>query len=188
MPPMKRTLAVALLALVPVLAFGRGQNAPRAAAPAPAPALKGFRAEFFASLDEVEQKLISLAETTPAEKFNWRPGPDVRSVSEVFMHVAGGNYFLATFLGAKAPARNGDMEKKVTAKPDVVAELKKSFQHVRAAVNATSDADLEKSVKMFGNTTTYRGVQITILNHVHEHLGQAIAYARMHGMVPPWSR
>lgn len=187
MPPMKRILPCLVLLVLPSLAAARTQNAPRQATPAPAPK-HGFRAEFFASLDEVEEKIVSLAEATPADKFAWRPAPGVRSISEVYMHVAGGNYFLATFIGVKAPSRNGDMESKVTAKPDVIAELKKSFQHLRNAVSATPDADLEKSVKMFGNQTTYRAVQVTMLNHLHEHLGQAIAYSRMNGVVPPWSR
>jgi hypothetical protein len=27
-----------------------------------------------------------------------------------------------------------------------------------------------------------------ILVHMHEHLGQSIAYARMNGITPPWSK
>jgi len=27
-----------------------------------------------------------------------------------------------------------------------------------------------------------------IANHVSEHMGQSVAYARMNGIVPPWSR
>ena len=40
---------------------------------------------------------------------------------------------------------------------------------------------------MFGNSTTRRGVLVTILSHLHEHLGQSIAYARINGIKPPWS-
>ena len=50
-----------------------------------------------------------------------------------------------------------------------------------------NEAELEKSVKLFGNNTTQRGVYGTILNHLHEHLGQSIAYARINGVAPPWS-
>ena len=179
-----KSLRLAVLALlVPIAAFAKvpQQNAAR-----PAPALNGFRAEFFASLDEVEEKIMHLAESTPADKFTWRPASDVRSVSEVYMHIAGGNYFLATFLGIPAPNRTSDLEKNVTKKADVVAELKRSFEHLRAAANRTED--LEKQVKMFGSTTSHRGVMITMLSHLHEHLGQSIAYGRMNGVVPPWSR
>jgi uncharacterized damage-inducible protein DinB len=110
----------------------------------------------------------------------------LRSISEVYMHIAGGNYFLATFLGVDPPKMNPDLEKKVTKKADVLAELRKSFEHLRNAANGVSD--LEKPVKMFGNNTSHRGVLVTMLNHLHEHLGQSIAYARMNGVVPPWSR
>lgn len=153
--------------------------------PKPAVAVTGFRAEFLANLDDVQQKILSLAESTPPETFSWRPAPGIRSISEVYMHIAGGNYFLATFLGAPAPKNNGDIEKTITKKAAVIAELKRSFEHLRAAVGKVSD--LEKPVKMFGNQTTHRGVMLTVLSHLHEHLGQSVAYARMNGVAPPWS-
>ena len=180
---MKVLVPVVLVALaVPAFAAVRPQNAPAAAAARP----QGFKAEFFTNLDEVQEKIMNLAESMPAEKYGWRPSADVRSTSEVFMHVVGGNYFLATFLGANPPKMNGDIEKKITKKADVIAELNRSFEHLRNAANAATD--LEKPVKMFGNQTTQRGVLITMLSHLHEHLGQSVAYARMNGVVPPWSR
>ena len=174
-----------MLALaLPVFA---AQNTARPAARAQAaPQPTGFKAEFFANLDDVEDKIMHLAESVPADKYGWRPASDVRSISEVFMHIAGSNYFLATFVGADSPKLNGDLEKSVTRKADVIAELRRSFEHLRNVVNTTSD--LERSVKMFGNQTTRRGVLVTILSHLHEHLGQSIAYARMNGVIPPWSR
>lgn len=186
---MKLPYALLTLALaLPTLAKAP-QNAPkssqRPAAKAQAPA-NGFRAEFLTNLDDVQDKIIDLAESLPADKYGWRPAADVRSTSEVFMHIAGGNYFLSTFLGMDPPKMNGDIEKVITKKADVIAELKRSFDHLRNAVNATSD--LEKPVKMFGTQTTYRGVLVTVLSHLHEHLGQSVAYARINGVVPPWSR
>jgi uncharacterized damage-inducible protein DinB len=180
-----KSFRIALLALaaLPLYAHARvpQQNAARPAAP-----MTGFRAEFFANLDEVEEKILDLAASMPADKFTWRPASGVRSVSEVYMHIAGGNYFLATFLGVPSPSRTTDLEKTVTKKADVIAELNRSFEHLRAAAGRTED--LEKQVKMFGSTTTHRGVMVTILSHLHEHLGQSIAYGRMNGVVPPWSR
>jgi uncharacterized damage-inducible protein DinB len=79
------------------------------------------------------------------------------------------------------------MEKNVTEKSKVIDELKKSFAHVRAGIAATSDADLDKPVKFFGSDSTVRGVLLTAANHEHEHLGQSIAYARVNGIVPPWT-
>jgi uncharacterized damage-inducible protein DinB len=177
-----------LILAVPSFAFAAAQNnakpAPKAQARATAP--NGFKAEFFVNVEDAQEKILELAESIPADKYSWRPASDVRSISEVFMHIAGGNYFLSTFIGAEAPKTNGDREKTVTNKAEVIAELKRSFEHLRNSVNAIND--LEKPVKMFGNQTTYRGVLVTILSHLHEHLGQSIAYARMNGVVPPWSR
>ena len=126
-------------------------------------------------LDQLKQVTVVVADTG-----------DIRSISEVYMHIAGGNYFLATFLGVPAPKRTQDLEKTVTKKADVIAELKRSFEHLRAAASKTED--LEKQVKMFGSSTSHRGVMVTMLSHLHEHLGQSIAYGRMNGVVPPWSR
>jgi uncharacterized damage-inducible protein DinB len=177
------SLALALFALL-APAFAHAQKA--VVAKAPIKPADGFRAEFFANLDDVQEKILALAEATPAEKYGWRPASDVRSISEVYMHIAGSNYVLLTFVGVPAPKTNGDLEKTVTTKREVLAELRRSFDHLRAEVNAMPS--VEKPVKMYGKPTTARAVLVMILSHLHEHLGQSIAYARMNGVVPPWSR
>jgi uncharacterized damage-inducible protein DinB len=173
-------LTLALLASPAAL----GQ-APAAALAAPA---SGFRAEFLGQYAYGEKQILDLAEATPADKYGWRPGEGVRSISEVYIHIAGGNYFLLGFAGIKPPAGlDKEMEKNITEKAKVIDELKKSFAHVRAGIAATSDADLDKPVKMFGRDTTVRGVLLSVVSHEFEHLGQSIAYARMNGIVPPWT-
>src|SRR6185436_6885941 len=151
-----------------------------AVAQPPKPA--GFKTEFFADLDEVQKKITDLAAAVPAEKYAWRPADGVRSVSEVYMHIAGGNYFLSTFLGVQPPADMPKDMEKITDKQKVLAELQKSFDRLRATAKNMTPADLDKPVTMFGNATTQRYVYTTILNHLHEHLGQSIAYARMNGV------
>jgi uncharacterized damage-inducible protein DinB len=156
--------------------------------PAAAVPTAGFRAEFLSQQDRVEKEILGLAEATPAEKYGWRPAPGVRSISEVYVHIVGGNYFLGGAAGIKPPAGlDREMEKKVTEKAKVIDELKQSFAHLRAGIAATNDADLDKPVKFFGSDSTVRGVLLTIANHEHEHLGQSIAYARVNGIVPPWT-
>lgn len=153
-----------------------------------APAKRAFQTEFLTNLQDVEKKIEQLAEAVPTDKYSWRPGPGVRSISEVYTHIAGSNYFLVTFLGKQAPQDMPRDIERITDKAKVLAELRRSFDHVRAAATASHDADLEKPVNMFGTSTTQRGVFVTILNHLHEHLGQSIAYARMNGVAPPWSK
>ena len=104
------------------------------------------------------------------------------------MHVAGGNFLIPTFVGVKAPeGLDRSIETKVTDKAQVVDMLKKSIAHARAAVENTPDAEMEQRVKFFGREMDKRRVFMVIGNHLHEHLGQSIAYARINGSTPPWS-
>jgi uncharacterized damage-inducible protein DinB len=184
---MRASLIAIVFIATTVSAVARVQQT-AAAKPAQPPKPAGFRAEFIADLDDVQEKITQLASSVPADKYTWRPAPGVRSISEVFMHIAGGNYFLMTFVGAEAPADIPKDIERVTDKPTVLTELKKSFDVLRRVVANEPDADLDKTVNMFGKQATHRYVFTTILNHLHEHLGQSIAYARMNGVVPPWSR
>jgi uncharacterized damage-inducible protein DinB len=172
------------LPLALALGVGAARSAPAQAAQAPA----GLRGDMIAQFDDAATKLVQLAEAMPQDKFSWRPGTGVRSVSEVLMHVVGGNYFIPTFAGVKPPAGATEAEEaSVTDRAQVIARLKQSCDHVRAAIRAATDADLQKPATMFGRSTTNRNVYLTIVSHAHEHLGQMIAYARTNGVVPPWS-
>jgi uncharacterized damage-inducible protein DinB len=136
----------------------------------------------------VSKQLIALAEATPAEKFAWRPAAGVRSTSEVYMHIASTNFWLLSKTGAKMPADlKQDSEKTVTLKAEVVSWLKRSLDAVKEAHRAVKPADLERKVHIADRDTTVDGIYVRILVHASEHMGQLIAYARMTGVVPPWS-
>lgn len=175
-----RTTVLTLLGLA-VLA---GAAAPAAAQTAPA----GVRGDLIAQLDVAADRLEQLAQAIPQEKYSWRPGEGVRSVSEVLMHVAGGNLLFPTFAGVK-PALQIDrgMQTSVTEKAEVTDMLNRSFDELRTAIRNLADSDLDKPATMFGRQTTYRNVYVNAVVHAHEHLGQMIAYARTNGVVPPWS-
>ncbi len=142
----------------------------------------GFMGEFKA----VSRELTSLADATPAEKFSWRPAPGVRSVSEVYVHIANAHLFFLSSCGVKVDmSKARTAEKQITAKPDVIAYLNDT---IRAVEENYPKLDLKKSVKFSGQDTTVEGVMIHLIGHSSEHLGQSIAYARMNGIVPPWSK
>jgi uncharacterized damage-inducible protein DinB len=150
----------------------------------------GIQSDVLVSIADIEKKVVALAEAMPEEKYSWRPAEGVRSVSEVFMHIASASYFLTGMIGVPAPGsvKPQEFEKMITKKADVVKTLKDSFAHVTKAVQGVSDADLEKGVNMFGQQRTYQAVLLTLVEHMSEHLGQSIAYARTNGVVPPWSQ
>jgi uncharacterized damage-inducible protein DinB len=87
-----------------------------------------------------------------------------------------------------ADMKSPEMEKTVTAKADVIAWLKRSLEAVRAAHLAVTPADLQRKVTVYGTDATVDGVYLRIVIHANEHMGQSVAYARMNGIVPPWSR
>jgi len=179
--------ALLLLAGLPGAAVTSAQTAKPAS---------GFKAEFLISFDDAENKVLALAKAMPAEKYSWRPGAGVRSAGEVYVHIANGNRLLLALTGGMPPQEefmkmvreNEQREKGVTGKDKIAADVEASFKEVRKALDEATEESLGKSIKFFGEDTTPRAVYLSILEHVSEHLGQEIAYARINGVVPPWSR
>jgi len=178
---MKRIVTVAALVLFALSAQGK--------TPPPEKKVNGVRGDILRELNETEKKLVSLAETIPEKKFAWRPADGVRSIGEAYLHVAGGNYLLVSLTGMKTPLSIDlkTMEKNGTDKADVIRRLRASFEHARMAITSTSDAKLDQKAKFFGQDSTIRGILLALPVHASEHLGQSIAYARMNGIIPPWS-
>jgi uncharacterized damage-inducible protein DinB len=137
----------------------------------------------------VSRQLVALAETFPPEKFAWRPGPGVRSTSEVFMHIAITDFYLLSVTGPKMPAdlTSNSLEKKVVAKGEVIQWLKRSLEAVKNAHAGIQPAALQRRVKVENRDATVDGMYLRIIVHANEHMGQLIAYARMNGITPPWS-
>jgi len=156
-------------------------------------AKSAFISEMIGQLDRVKGQIVSLEGAIPQEKFSWRPAEGVRSIGEVYAHVAGSNYFFMTFVGAKPPVDMKQLmaqeksEAATTDKAKLATSLTASFEWTKSALSALTDEDLEKQVTMFGTKTSVRNVLLTMLGHIHEHLGQSIAYARSNGVVPPWT-
>jgi uncharacterized damage-inducible protein DinB len=140
-------------------------------------------------LDTMHKKFVDLATAVPAEKYSWRPAEGVRSIGEVFMHIAMANYNIPNLMGTPLPA-GFDAKTygtNITDKAQIIAELNKSFDSAHAAIEAMSNADFNKPLPKLGPDANYGDVIYILVTHAHEHLGQSIAYARMNGVVPPWT-
>ncbi|HEX6201646.1 MAG TPA: DinB family protein [Thermoanaerobaculia bacterium] len=176
-------------------------EAPAAEPPAAAvPAAAGFQNDVAADLVRTGEKLVGLAEAIPADRYGWRPAEGVRSVSEALVHVLNANLLLPPALGAAPPegvALPQDMpavmawmrerEATMTAKEAVVGELRRSIDYAAAALRDLDTASLEETIQPLGFPASRRAYALVLLTHNHEHLGQAIAYARSLGVTPPWS-
>jgi hypothetical protein len=176
------TLAVVLALTVPTSAQKR----------------EGLMGDLIRDVDDVQTKMVGLAKAMPAEAFDWRPAKGVRSTSEVFMHVAADNYFLPAAMGVSAPPETGingkeyktaaAFEKKAMSRDQVIAELEKSFAFLKTSMTGFPDAKVDAPLEVFGQKMSNRGLWVSTATHLHEHLGQLIAYARSNNVTPPWSK
>lgn len=154
------------------------------------PEYEGIWEGYDGEWDHVSRELIDLAQAIPADKYNWRPARGVRSVSEVYMHIALANFYLLSATGPKVPAdiTGNHLEATVTSKPEVIQYLKRSLDAVKTARAQLKPGDLARKVEIQGVAATVDGMYLRIIIHDNEHMGQLIAYARVNGIVPPWSR
>jgi len=136
------------------------------------------------------RKIVALAEAMPAESYTWSPGDGVMEVGHVYMHIARYNYLYPTqsLHFALPEAVELDQMESVRAKDQVLAALEQSREWVREFVGAMSAEDLEQSTQLYGREVPRWAVLVQLVAHMNEHVGQSIAYARMNGVVPPWSR
>ena len=145
-----------------------------------------FVQEFLGQIDFVKGRLMQLAEAMPEETYGWRPGEGVRSVGEVYVHVAQSNYYMLSLVkGEKPDMSEGEIE---SDKKNAIAMMEKAFSVIKESAAQFTEEDLNKEIEAFGMKFSVRNFMVTMIAHLHEHLGQSIAYARMNGVTPPWSK
>ena len=158
---------------------------------------QGVMGDLLRDVGQVEKKIVGLAKAMPDAAYQYRPGKGVRSTSEVLLHVAADNYFIPAVMGIPTPKESGitkeyestvAFEKRSMTRDQVVAELEKSFAFLRTSMQGMPDAQLETAIEVFGQKNTNRGFWLMATTHLHEHLGQLIAYARANNVTPPWSK
>lgn len=149
--------------------------------------------EYRADLTTVHDKLLDFADSIPAEKYAWRPAPEVRSVAEVLMHVAGEWYYICPISVGEKPPANFDPPRpamqqleQTGAKADVLAQLTKSWAYCSAAFRAADPTRLMGKYEPVKMSLARAALRVT--GDQHEHLGQLIAYARALGVKPSWSK
>ena len=130
-----------------------------------------------------------MAEAFSEDQYDWRPTEGVNSVREALLHIAGGNYFLASKMGF-APPEDVDMMKlgEITGKENVIATLKKSNAFVLEKIMEVETEKLSEEVDFGFAKMNMLGGLLALMEHNGEHKGQLIAYARSNGVTPPWSK
>ena len=147
---------------------------------------------------QAETKILGLARAFPDSSYHWRPAAGVRSTHEVFVHIAGENYYAAAKWGGRTANESGvtgvghteveEYERRPHARGEVLVALEQAFALIRASLAALPDSGLDAMTEYSRRPVSVRTAWVRTTTHLHEHLGQLIAYARANGVVPPWSR
>jgi uncharacterized damage-inducible protein DinB len=148
-----------------------------------------LKAQAVLDLQQMQQKFTTLAAATPQEKFSWRPAEGIRSVGEIFLHTAAAEFNFPV-MGGATPAQGFQakgFEKSTTDKTQIIEWLNKSFAFSIASVQNMSNADFAVLLPKLGPQANKGDVVYLNVVHAHEMLGQAIAYSRSIGVVPPWT-
>ena len=134
-------------------------------------------------------QVVQLAEAFSEEQYDWRPMEGVNSVGEALLHIAGGNYFLASKMGFPPPDDVDMMNLgKITGKENVIAALKKSNEFVLDKITQVESSKFGEEIDFgFAKMNMLSGL-LVIMEHNGEHKGQLIAYARSNEVTPPWSQ
>lgn len=174
-----RGLTLALVTMAPMAHATRAQSAPT-----------DYRDEFLQHFERSSAKVMALAETVPEDLYRWSPMEGVMHVAQVYMHLARYNFmYLDTSLGIPVPdgIELSELES-ITDKDRVLEIYELSTAHVREAVTRMTEEDLTGGTILYGREVAGWAVLFQLLSHMNEHVGQSVAYARMNGIVPPWSR
>jgi uncharacterized damage-inducible protein DinB len=140
-----------------------------------------------ATLDLVKGYITKAADQVPEEMYAFKPTPDVRSMGQLFGHIADANFLIC----GVATGKKGDMqdiEKSKTSKADLKAALDASFKFCEAGFDGLTPASGAETVKFFV-PGTYSRLGVLAFNNAHlfEHYGNLVTYMRLKGLVPPSS-
>jgi len=140
--------------------------------------------ELTGTFQRAATEILDVAEAMPAEKYGYKPTPEISSFGDQLVHVAGVvQRFIDTAKGTKTEAaHHGAM-----AKPEIIALVKKTFQSAQEMITPLTDAQLLEPVKFpFGDRTVTRATFWQgPLFQIRNHYGQLVVYLRMNGIVPP---
>jgi len=148
-------------------------------------------------LKSVREQIVSAAEAMPATKYEFTPSDgefkDVRTFAMQVRHLAATNHILAA--AALGEPASPDIDEKgpenVRTKPEILAYLKSSFDHLEKAIDAIGDPNVKVTATPISplpeSKTTRLALIAEALIHAFDHYGQMVEYLRMNGVVPPAS-
>jgi hypothetical protein len=181
---LKRFAWLAVAALCAAASASAQQPASGAAAPDLSPVANPVSAAVKAQLPRFSKNMVAAAEAMPAEKYNFKPTPEMNSFAHLVMHIAQSNNGLCSKVSGMAPpdAKMADTD----PKDKLVAALKASFEYCSTALEKLDDSKLGEQMMLFGNRPFSRAAVLIILSDDwYDHYGAQATYLRLNGILPP---
>jgi uncharacterized damage-inducible protein DinB len=140
--------------------------------------------------NEIGNKLIAEAEDFPADKYEYKPTPAVRSFAATEIHVAAVMYWYTDSAMGKKPRYPDDPARdNLKTKEQVVAYVRKAVQDGAAMIKQQGDAGTRVAVRDWDkHVEPLSDLAYEVIEHSGEHYGQLVVYYRLNGLVPPESR
>lgn len=135
-------------------------------------------------LPRFSKNMVAAAEAMPAEKYGFKPTPEMNSFGHLVMHIAQSNNGLCAKISdvAAPDAKMADTD----PKDKLVAALKASFEYCATALEKVDDSKLGEQMMLFGNHPFSRAAVLIILSDDwYDHYGAQAIYLRLNGILPP---
>jgi uncharacterized damage-inducible protein DinB len=162
--------------------------APTSAQVSSAPPANPIASSIAGTLSVVKGYITKSAEQAPESLYAYKATPEVRSLGQLFGHVANANFMIcSTIAGEKSPA-SADFEKTATTKVALTKALADSFGYCEKVYAATTDAEGGKMMELFGMKMAKLAALAFNNAHNFEHYGNIVTYLRLNKMVPPSSQ
>jgi len=151
----------------------------------PAPASNPVVAEAKQAYNQIKANFTAMADKMPAADYDFKATPDVRGFGATIAHVADTQMRACAGIMGEQKSVNAAAK---TAKADLVAALKESFDECDAAFNATTEANAGEMIAGGRMQRSRLGtlVQMVVV-HDNEEYGYLSVYLRLKGIVPPSS-
>ena len=135
-------------------------------------------------LPRFSKNMVAAAEAMPAEKFIFKPTPEMNSFAHLVMHIAQSNNGLCSKI-SDTPAPDAKLAD-TDPKDKLVAGLKASFDYCASALEKVDDSKLGDQMMLFGNRPFSRAAVLIILSDDwYDHYGAQATYLRLNGILPP---
>lgn len=130
--------------------------------------------------------ILRSVDKIPESMWSFQPTKDVRTVAQMFAHIADGQYEFCSAVAEGKPVSK-DIEKTHKTKAEIVPTLKEAFAYCDSAYAKLTDANAADIVPFFGMKVTKLGLMDFNTAHNMEHYGNLVTYMRINGIVPPSS-